>query len=124
MDGRESSNGRERRRPPKLPSEEDNCIGATQNLAFGGEHPHFLERLFSSEIESVLNPLALERFEIEPALSKDSLETQSEIVAETAILVEEDPATKGNSFLFFCYFCQIRNHEINFFRQQLRSPEV
>src|SRR2546423_7418364 len=110
MDGGESSKGRERRRPPKLPSEENHCINAAEYLAVGGEDSHFFERLFSSEMESLLNPLALERFEIEPALSKDPLETESEIAAETAILVEEDPAPEGNGFRFFCYFCHIRNH--------------
>src|SRR2546423_8768990 len=124
MDGGESSKGRERRRPPKLPSEENHCINAAEYLAVGGEDSHFFERLFSSEIEPLLNPLALERFEIEPALGKSALETEGEIATETAILVEEDPATERKGFRFFCYFCQLRNHGINFFRRQLRSPEV
>ena len=73
---------------------------------------------------SLLNPLALERLEVEATSGKEVFETAGEIATESAVLVEEDPATKGNSFRFFCYFCQIRNHGINFFRQQLRSPEV
>ena len=124
VDENESSDRGERTRPPKLAGEKNHCISAAEDSPVVGEHAHFFERLFRSETESFVNPFALERFEIESALCERLLEVEGEITAKAAIFIEEDPAAEGNRFRSFCYFCQLRNHWINFFKPPLQFPEV
>src|SRR5438128_238053 len=57
-------------------TEKNHSVGTAEDLAVGSEHSHFFERLCSSQVESLPDPLALERFEIESALCKDELETE------------------------------------------------
>jgi hypothetical protein len=79
-----------------LASEKDYGVGAPEDLAVFGKDAHFFESLFSSQVESLLDPLALERFEIESAFGKQAIEPEGEIPTEAAIFVEKDPAEKGN----------------------------
>ena len=65
-----SSDRRERCRPPKFASEQDHSIGAAEYLPGRGEHAHFFEDSFRRQVESLANPFALERFEMEAALGE------------------------------------------------------
>ncbi|MEY2482240.1 MAG: hypothetical protein QOK24_768 [Verrucomicrobiota bacterium] len=110
--------------PPKPARQKDHSVGAAENLAGLRKNTHFLERLFPGHVQSPLHPFVLERFEIKPAFRKSVLESKGELAAEAAIAVVENPAAEGNRFLYFCCFCQFRNHWANFFKPPRRFRAV
>src|SRR3954465_10776857 len=77
----------ERRCPPELPDQENYRISTAEDVASGSEDAHLFERLFCCQIQSLLHPVALERFELESALREDRLEPQGQIAAKAAILI-------------------------------------
>jgi hypothetical protein len=92
---KDSSERDERARPPNVPGEMKDGVGAANLLPVAHQNAHLAEQLLLREIEVRADPGKLEREEDETAGSKVRLHAAGPAAAELAVAIEEDPSEEG-----------------------------
>jgi hypothetical protein len=102
---------KERPGPPDLSREIYDGFGPATDFVVAGNDGHLAQQLFGRQCEKGGDTGILQCGEAEAAFFKRVAETPRQRGANSAVAVEEDPASRGAPAFCVSHFCTERNHD-------------